>query len=48
MDSIQNLITSGAALVGDKTAVMKSPDGIEFAFYLLSTSAYFLRTPLFF
>lgn len=45
--STQNLIAPGAAVVGDKSSVLKSPEGIEFLFTLLNTSTYFLRTPLF-
>jgi hypothetical protein len=44
----QYLITTGAALVGEKAYIMKSVDGIEFYYILLHTSQYFVRTPLFF
>lgn len=44
----QWLLTQGVALVGDKSCVLKSPEGIEFFYLLLSTSASFVRTPLFF
>lgn len=44
----QNLIGEGAALVGDKAFLIQSADGIEYYYQLLSTSAYFLRTGLFF
>lgn len=45
----QNIIPSGAALAGDKMAVLRDPSGkVEFLYVILSTSAYFLRTPLVF
>ena len=44
----QNIIAQGAGVVGDKTAVMKSPEGIEFLFTAINTGSYYLRTPLFF
>lgn len=43
----QFLLSQGAALVGDKSCVMRSPDGIEFYYLLLSTSSSFLRTAFF-
>ena len=43
----QNLITPGAAVVGDKTAVIKDPSGaINFLYTMLNTSSYYMRTPL--
>lgn len=44
----QYLLSQGAALVGDKASILKSPDGIQYFYMLLSTSTSFLRTPLFF
>ena len=44
----QNLIAQGAGVVGDKTACLKSPEGIEFLFTAINTGSYYLRTPLFF
>lgn len=44
----QNLISEGAALVGDKMFAIGSADGIEYVNLLLSTSPYMLRTGLFF
>lgn len=44
----QNVYPGGAALVGDRMAVIKSPDGIEFIYMILHTSNAFLRTGLFF
>lgn len=44
----QYLITTGAAVVGDKSAIMRSADGIDFYYVLLHTSQYMVRTPLFF
>ena len=44
----QNIIAQGAGVVGGKTAVMKSPEGIEFLFTAINTGSYYLRTPLFF
>jgi hypothetical protein len=44
----QWLLAQGAALVGDRSFVIKSPDGIEFFYMMLSTSTSFVRTPLFF
>jgi hypothetical protein len=43
----QYLFAQGAVVVGDKSCVIKSPDGIEFYYCLLHTSATMLRTPLF-
>lgn len=42
----QTLIASGAALVGDRSTLVVSPDGIEFLYSILSTSAYLMRTGL--
>jgi hypothetical protein len=44
----QYLVTSGAALVGDRMSCLKSTDGVEYLYFMPSTSAYFLRTGLFF
>jgi hypothetical protein len=44
----QNLISNGAAVVGDKMSVVYSPDNIEFVYTLLNTSSYFMRSGLFF
>lgn len=44
----QYLVTSGAALVGDRMFDMRSADGIEYIYLIPSTSSYFLRTGLFF
>lgn len=44
----QYLIASGTALVGDRMFCLRSSDGVEFVYFNLSTSAYFLRTGLFF
>ena len=45
----QNLISSGAALVGDRLNVIRDPSGtVQFIYFILSTSAYFLRSPIFF
>lgn len=44
----QNIIGEGAALVGDKMFVVRSPDGIDYMHMLLSTSPYMLRSGLFF
>ena len=40
----QSLIASGAAVVGDKSAMLLSPDGIEFLYVIPSTSVYLMRT----
>lgn len=48
MKTTQYLVGSGAAVVGDRLFVIKATDGTEFAYLLPSTSAYFLRTGLFF
>ena len=43
----QNLIASGTALVGDRSAILRDPTGtICFYYHIPSTSAYFLRTAL--
>lgn len=42
----QNLIAGGTALVGDKSTLLKSSDGICFLYTMLNTSSYFLRTAL--
>lgn len=39
----QTLIAQGAAVVGDKATLLRSPDGIEFLYTLLNTSTYFVR-----
>ena len=44
----QNLIAQGLTVIGDKTACLKSPEGIEFLFTAINTGSYYLRTPLFF
>lgn len=44
----QYLVGSGAALVGDRMFVLRATDGTEYAYLQPSTSAYFLRTGLFF
>lgn len=44
----QNLIAQGTAVVGDKTTILRSPDGVEFLYSLINTGSYFLRTALFF
>jgi hypothetical protein len=45
----QNLIAQGAAVVGDKMAVLRDPSaGIDFMFNVINTGSYFLRSPLFF
>lgn len=43
----QYLLSQGAALVGDKASILKSPDGIQFFYMLLSTSTSFVRSPIF-
>lgn len=43
----QYLVSSGAALVGDRMSVLKH-QGIEYCYFIPSTSSYFLRTALFF
>lgn len=43
----QNLISSGTALVGDRSSVLRDPTGtICFYYFIPSTSAFFLRSPL--
>jgi len=44
----QNYYPGGAALVGDRMAVIKAPDGTEYIYIILHTSTAFLRTGLFF
>lgn len=44
----QYLFTQGAAVVGDKSVVIPSPEGVMFYYLLLSTSNVFVRTALFF
>ena len=44
----QYLVTSGAALVGDRMFCLRSTDGVEYVYMIPSTSSYFLRTGLFF
>ena len=44
--STQWLLPQGAAVVGDKMTIMKTPDGIEFLYFLLNTSANFVRSPM--
>lgn len=38
------LYTPGAAVVGDKSCCVTSPDGVEFYYILLPSSTAFLRT----
>ena len=40
----QSLVASGAAVVGDKSAMLMSPDGIEFLYVIPSTSTFLMRT----
>ena len=42
------LVASGAALVGDRLVYVKETNGIEFLYFAPSTSANFLRTPIYF
>ena len=42
----QQQYPSGAAVVGDKTCVMTSPDGVDYLFSILHSSNAFLRCPL--
>lgn len=44
----QYILSQGAAVVGDKASLLKSPDGIQFFYMMLSTSTSFVRTPLVF
>jgi UDP-N-acetylenolpyruvoylglucosamine reductase len=44
----QYLFAQGAAVVGDKSVVIQSPEGISFYYLLISTSNIFARTALFF
>jgi hypothetical protein len=45
---MQYLLATGAGLVGDKMCCLKSPEGIEFNYMLLSTSTSFVRSPIIF
>lgn len=42
----QNLYPTGAALVGDRTCIMTSPDGVEELFMILHTSNAFVKIAL--
>ncbi len=44
----QFILATGAAVVGDKICILKSPEGVEFLYFLLHTSAVLTRSPLFF
>jgi len=42
------LIATGTTIVGDKLLYVKEPNGIEFLYMGLHTSANFLRTPIYY